>query len=392
MSGRVLVVDDSTVNLKLLAAILGTAGLETTLASDAESALRIARERPPDVALLDVMMPGRSGYELCAEMKAIPELAEVPVIFLSALNETEDKLRGLALGAADYIGKPFDGAEVVARVQTHLRLRRLQVELEQANRELQRRSRQMEDDLHAAAEVQRAFLPRPGLDLPGLRLAWSFRPCSSVGGDLAVAVPLPNHQVALWVLDVSGHGVPAALVAASVAQSLMPSAGLVVGSGPHGPESASPERVLMALDTEYPIERFDRFFTLAYVLVDADRRAVRSCSAGHPPPVLVRADGSIEELHEGGGIVGLGLGDYEGADYPFLPGDRIVLYTDGIVEHGPVGGAAFGPGRLLQTLSATRDLPLAESLAQVEAAVTAFGQGAPPRDDSTLLAVEFCRP
>ena len=78
------------------------------------------------------MMPGRSGYELCAEMKAISELAEVPVIFLSALNETEDKLRGLALGAADYIGKPFDGAEVVARVRTHLRLRRLQVELEQA--------------------------------------------------------------------------------------------------------------------------------------------------------------------------------------------------------------------------------------------------------------------
>ena len=128
------------------------------------------------------------------------------------------------------------------------------------------------------------------------------------------------------------------------------------------------------------------------MLVDADRRAVRSCSAGHPPPVLVRADGSIEELREGGGIVGLGLGDYEGADYPFLPGDRIVLYTDGIVEHGPVGGAVFGTDRLLRTLRDMRGHSLAESLAQVEAAVAAFGQGAPPRDDSTLLAVEFCRP
>lgn len=151
---RVLVVDDQLANLQLLARILDTAGYEVQTAVSGARALQVAQVSPPDVVLLDVMMPGLSGFEVSERLRELPETDDVPIIFLSALSSVEDKVKGFQSGGVDYITKPFRAQEVVARVTTHLALRRLQQELRAVNRELEQRNAELE---HRNAELQEAL-------------------------------------------------------------------------------------------------------------------------------------------------------------------------------------------------------------------------------------------
>jgi putative two-component system response regulator len=135
---HVLVVDDSETNLKLLSAVLGKRGCTVRTAADGAEALRAVEEEAPDLILLDVVMPGDDGFEVCRRLKADARFAKIPVLFLSALDEVADKVRGFAAGGVDYVTKPFQPEEVVARVETQLELGALQ-------RELALHARQLED-------------------------------------------------------------------------------------------------------------------------------------------------------------------------------------------------------------------------------------------------------
>ena len=122
-------------------------------------ALQAARKDPPDLILLDINMPDLNGYEVCRLLKADEVLRGIPVIFISALNENLDKVKAFAVGGVDYLTKPFQMEELHARVETHLKLRRLQVELERAVDRLAQANRRMSRDLQAAANIQGTFLP-----------------------------------------------------------------------------------------------------------------------------------------------------------------------------------------------------------------------------------------
>ena len=137
----VLMVDDSPANLALLAGLLGRKGYRVTAAASGPLALESARAEPPDLILLDINMPGMNGYEVCTLLKSDEALKDIPVIFLSALHETIDKVRAFGAGGVDYVSKPFQFAEVEARVATHLELRRQRRQLEETNRRL----RELED-------------------------------------------------------------------------------------------------------------------------------------------------------------------------------------------------------------------------------------------------------
>ncbi len=133
---KVLMVDDNPTNLQVLQATLEGRGYRLLAARDGASALAVTTKAEPDLILLDIMMPEMDGYEVCRRLKADPATFEIPIIFLSALTQTEDKVKGLELGAVDYITKPFQPEEVIARVNTHLTLRCLQQQLSVANAEL----------------------------------------------------------------------------------------------------------------------------------------------------------------------------------------------------------------------------------------------------------------
>ncbi len=134
---KILIVDDDQVNLHLWQTLLSKEGYIVDILAEGDLALDVVKENPPDLLLLDIMMPGISGYEICEKLKADPQIRDVPVIFLSALSAAVDKVKAFAVGAVDYIPKPFQVEEVLARIHTHLVLRHLQKDLQAKNRQLE---------------------------------------------------------------------------------------------------------------------------------------------------------------------------------------------------------------------------------------------------------------
>ncbi|WP_216636468.1 ATP-binding response regulator [Endozoicomonas ascidiicola] len=134
---RILLVDDNPTNLQVLLQTLSGRSYKLLIANNGDSALRIASKAKPALVLLDIMMPGMDGYEVCRHLKENPETQDITVIFLSALDDTKDKVRGLEMGAVDFISKPFQAEEVIARVQTQLKIHRLEQALSARNRQLE---------------------------------------------------------------------------------------------------------------------------------------------------------------------------------------------------------------------------------------------------------------
>ena len=136
--GDILIVDDTLPNLRLLSTMLMEHGYEVRGVPNGAMALTVIRSSPPDLILLDINMPGLDGYEVCQQLKAGPETQDIPVIFISALGEVLDKVRAFSVGGVDYVTKPFQIEEILVRIKTHLTIRNLQRELQQANEELAR--------------------------------------------------------------------------------------------------------------------------------------------------------------------------------------------------------------------------------------------------------------
>src|SRR3954470_4397897 len=220
----ILTVDDTPANLQVLAGMLKDRGYKVRPVPSGKLALAAAQRDPPDLILLDINMPDMNGYQVCEHLKADRVLKGIPIIFISALTEQLDKVKAFATGGVDYITKPFQMEELHARVETHLKLRRLQIELEKTNSLLEVANRRMSDDLKAAAKIQKTFLPGVAPAIPGIEFAWCYRPCDELAGDALNIIPLGGGKVALYILDVSGHGVAAALLSVSISRLLAPPA------------------------------------------------------------------------------------------------------------------------------------------------------------------------
>ena len=268
------------------------------------------------------------------------------------------------------------------------------------NRELVDRQRRLDEDLAAAAEIQSSLLPQDTSAFEQFEIAWAFEPSTHIAGDIFNVIRLDDSCFGVYVLDVSGHGVPAAMVAVSVCQNLQPDSALIRTPDPmsaHGQSPRSPAEVLRALDLEYPFERFSNFFTMVYLLIDTAAGTLTCSNAGHPRPVILHKGGGIQRLKRGGPVIGLrSIRPQADRELVFgeekiqiAPGDRVLLYTDGLTEYQNAAGELYGSARFLARLEALRERPLADMVEAVRLSLREFGGGANPADDMTLLGLEL---
>jgi serine phosphatase RsbU (regulator of sigma subunit) len=379
---NILIVDDTPANLRLLSQMLAEQGYRVRPAPDGPLALAAARAEPPDLILLDIRMPEMNGYEVGERLKADIRTRGIPIIFISALDATEDKVRAFTVGGVDYVTKPFQVEEVLARVETHLALRRLQKRLQHANRKMER-------ELALAGEVQASFLPRQLPDIPGWQLSVTLNPARETSGDFYDVNLLPNGLLGILVADVVDKGAGAALFMA-LSSTLIRTYAVEYPTQPALVLDAVNRRILRDTDA-------NQFVTVFYGILDPAAGTLVYCNAGHCPPYLVSAQNGqdIKRLIRTG--VPLGIFEDETWEQDAVqigPGDVLVLYTDGITEAQNAQGASFGEDRLLQAVSANLGRPAQGIQDGVATEIHRFVGDVPQSDDIVLAVIvrDFSRP
>lgn len=374
---RVLLVDDAKPNLDILVEGL-KADHKLSLALNGQMALQIAARTPPDLVLLDIMMPGMDGYEVCRRLREMPETAEVPVMFLSSLEEVQNKTRGFEAGANDYLTKPFDMLEVKARVRSLLKAKAYSDAVKE----------QMASELRIASEIQNGMLPHdftPFEQAYGLGIGALLVPAKEVGGDLYGVCAASPDRLVFFLGDVSGKGIPASLFmvrAITLAQLL-------------ARQTVEPEKILSQLNDELARENpFGMFVTFLCATYEPATRRLSLANGGHCRPILLSPKKTPAWAVGGlGTALGFESGlKFERTEITLHEGETLVFYTDGVSEAFNLALECYGNDRLLADVAGLTGCPapaVAEGLLQK---VRAYAGSAPQSDDIAILALTVGTP
>ncbi len=376
---RILVVDDLELNRDLLVRRIARLGHATGTASNGREALEQLRAQDWDLVLLDITMPEMDGYAALQQIRAGPRLAQLPVVMVSAIDETDSVVRCLVLGADDYVSKPFNPVVLQARIESSLAKKRLQDHRSQLLAALSR-------ELRIGQRIQLGFLPAQLPQLAGWSLGASCVPARQVGGDFYDAYQLPTGALAMVVADVCDKGVGAALYMALFRTLLRAVASHVVPS--ETLQATLVRSVAFTNDYIASVHGHENMFaTLFFALLEPDSGQLHYLNAGHEAPFLLQlADGEMVRLGTTGPAVGLMAGMRCAVrSLSLQAGARLFLYTDGATEARGATGP-FGEEALARALA--RPAASAQALVDgVRAQLAAHVGGFEPHDDVTLFGL-----
>jgi sigma-B regulation protein RsbU (phosphoserine phosphatase) len=352
----VLVVDDSSLQRRILVASLRKFGFTIIEADSGERAMEICAEAKPDLILSDWMMPGMNGLEFCRALRQIPGDGYCYFILLTSKSEKNDVAQGLDAGADDFLSKPVNPDELRARICAGDRILGMERELSSKNRmvsetlnEIQRLYDAIDKDLIQARKIQESLVPDFHREFGKSRVSLLLKPCGHIGGDLVgMFSPGPN-RVGFYNIDVSGHGITSAMMTARLGGYL---------SSTYFDQNIAleqrfnqffalrqPEEVARLLNARLVADSgIEEYYTMVYCIADLNSGRVRMVQAGHPHPLLLRQDGSVEQVGSGGLPIGL-IADVSFSQVEFCmnPGDRLLLFSDGFTE------TSVADGEMLET-------------------------------------------
>ncbi|NBB96899.1 MAG: SpoIIE family protein phosphatase [Alphaproteobacteria bacterium] len=375
---RALVVDDSAAQRLVLAKHLARWGYQVAQAASGDAALQLCESGQFDLILSDWMMPGMNGLDFCRAFRAMGSDSYCYFILLTSKNDKGAVAEGLNVGADDFLSKPVSTPELRARIFAGERLLAMERQVNARNDELRAALHKLQAlydavdrDLLEARKLQQSLIRDRFHDFGGSHLSLMLHSSGHVGGDMVGTFPINAHRVGVYSLDVSGHGVAAALLGARIgglfgpahAQNIALTRNAITGQldalAPHEVAERINELMLQEIDTE-------AYLTVAYADLDLTSGKLVMVQAGHPHPAIQRRDGTVEFLGDGGLPIGL----LESAEYTSFtarlwPGDRLFLYSDGITECANDAGAEFGDDglrRLLEKLAKLRGLSFLDAL------------------------------
>jgi sigma-B regulation protein RsbU (phosphoserine phosphatase) len=340
---QILIIDDDTAIQTLLERSLARSGYEVSIAGNGPEGLKKAQQLQPALIICDWLMPGIDGLEVCRQVKAIPELATTFFILLTSLGSVENRVQGLDAGADDFLCKPIEMNELKARVRAGLRLHEL-------SRDLKEQKHLLETELAEAAEYVCSILPEP-LVTSFLTIDVRFIPSRQLGGDSFDFYWLDANHLAIYLLDVSGHGLRAALPSLSIL-NLLRSRGL------EQVNYYRPNEVLSGLNRNFQMTpRHDKYFTIWYGVYNHKQRRLTYSCAGHPPAILLTADTQVKLREQHLKTPGFPIGMFSDAEY--VNADCLIhspaslyLFSDGIYEIERPDGKILG---LLEFINLVRN-------------------------------------
>jgi serine phosphatase RsbU (regulator of sigma subunit) len=367
MNERILIVDDTPANVQILAGLLKDKGYQLSVATNGQQALDLLERIRPDLILLDVMMPVMDGFETCRRLKNSAAWRDIPVIFLTSKSDTTDIVAGFEAGAVDYVAKPFNAHELLARINTHLTVDHLRRSLEQAQKR----------ELEMAFKVQSQLIPTRLPELPGWGFAARWQPAKEVSGDYYDFIP-GKGRLGIVIADVSGKGMHAALFMASARSIIRAKATASLSPA----DNLSQANALLCADAAQGM-----FVTLFYAEVAPDHAGLTYVGCGHNPPLWYRADrGEIVELEPTGSVLAVNDdAQYEAKRIETGRGDVLLLFTDGFTEAFNDQRQLFGDDRLKDVLKRHAQESPQGILDAVQRELDAFVGAAPQSDDRTIV-------
>ena len=377
---RILVVEDDPFMLTILNKRLKKAGYTVEVATNGREGLEKMGAFHPEVIISDWMMPEMDGRELCARVKEHPDGRSIYFILLTAKDKNEDKVAALDTGADEYLVKPCDGSELMARVRAAQRVVRLQEELTNRNRELQSVMTRINNELEITSQIQRSMLPQELPDIAGYRFAAHYQPSTECSGDFYDAIELAPDKLALVIGDVSGHGTPA-MVAMVLSNMLL---NMEVS------QFENPAALLHNVNNKmWQYLPTGQYVTLFFALLNPATGQLVYSSAGHNPPLLVnRSNGDCQYLAgcEGFPIKLIGPDiEYENREMELPPDHNLILYTDGLVEAFNAESEQFGTDRLGQLAVSIREQPPEQMISSIMSRLLEFTPSPHLDDDLSLL-------
>lgn len=371
---RVLIAEDQPDVSEALRLLLKGAGYATEWANSPPRVLDALARTQFDAVLLDLnytrdTTSAAEGLELIARLRELDRT--LPMIAMTAWGSIEIAVEAMRRGAGDFVQKPWDNARLLSTLGKQIEIGRA------ARQESDRLSRERAEH-EEAREIQQSLLPKSLPEFAGMELAADWLPTRVVAGDYYDVMKFGESRAAVCVADVSGKGLPAALLVSTVQATVRAFVHETV------PPGALCQRVNAILCSNHLEGRFVTFF---FAVLDREEGTLCYCNAGHNAPVLARADGTTVRLREGGPILGeFPDVPYEQATVTFGAGDRLLIFTDGVSEaHGP-GDVEFGEPRLEKLMRESRGQSAAEIRRRILSSVHEF-RDRPLEDDATMVIV-----
>lgn len=328
--GFIYIVDDDPVNVKILYDMLTDAGYYVEFSHE-DSGLfsMLQQEKLPDIVLLDTVLPGTSAFQVCEKIRKRYSLYELPIIIITSKHRTQEILTAFRIGANDYLSKPFNKDELIARISNLIALKK---SVEEHNEFVMiKHEIRLAHEIHSSVVVQ--DIPR----IKNMDIAYAYIPTREMGGDFYDVIKIDEDKTGIMIADVTGHGIPAALVCAMLKMAFA-----------NNKEYAQHPAVLLTkLNKDLSNNIKENYITAAYALIDTKNKTVTVSSAGHWSPLLIKKHGSIFNNWVKGFPIGwIEDGTYEETTTTYSTGDKFLLYTDGIIEARNTDNKIFGFERL----------------------------------------------
>ena len=379
---KILVVDDEPLNINILVDLL-KGDYKMMAAKSGKQALKAARSaNRPDLILLDIMMPEMSGYEVCSILKEDPETKEIPIMFVSAMNEDADETKGFDLGAVDYITKPISPTILQARVKTHLALVQQASELKEAHALIKVQQERMQEELNVARDIQHAMVPTHFPQDEAVEIFARLEPAREIGGDFYDAFMIDSASLCLCIGDVSGKGAPAALFMA-MSKTLIKA---------YASSDLSTASIMTRVNDEL-CENNDEslFVTVFLAILNINTGELRFTNAGHNYPYIIKEDKTLVTLKQKHGPI---VAAMDGLSYKedlmvLDKGDTLFLFTDGVTEAMDPEENLFGEKRLEAFLLKQDVKNVKTTLNALIKEVAQYEDGSLQSDDITLLSCYY---